>query len=135
MVVNEGQIVREVDLAEMTVRLRADGIVHVYYKENTVILPELQNRAVVLFRELTGDKKSGYIFESAEGVVFPKESREHSATLEDENSPVAASAVIVKSLASRLVANFFIRVNRSHIKYRVFGNVEDAVRWLHSLGL
>lgn len=135
MILNDSHILREVELPEVVIRLRSDGLVHVYYKENTIIDPELQNRMVVIFRELTGEKKSGYIFESAEGVTFPRESREHSVALENDNSPVAASAVIVKSLASRLVANFFIRVDRSHIKYQVFSNTEDAVSWLHSLEL
>lgn len=132
MVVDKTHILREIDLPEAIIRLRRDGIIHVFYKENVVLDPPLQEAMINLFREMTNNKKSNYIFEADEGFYFSKEARDNSIRLE-ENSPVFASGIIVKNLASRLIANFFIKVTGPKIKYRLFGTVEEAVKWLNTV--
>lgn len=129
---NKTIIQREIEIPEAFIRLRNDGIIHVYYKENTILDIELQNKAAALFRQLTNNKKANFIFEAGEGFHFTKEARENYAKLE-QNSSVNASAIIVTNLASRIVANFFINVTRPKIKYKMFGALEEAVKWLNTI--
>ncbi len=125
-------IVRQIDLPEALIKLRSDGIVHVYYKENTTLDVPLQMRMMEVFREITGNQKMNFIFESDEGFSLTKEARENAIKLEDD-TPVKASAMIITSLASRLIANFFIRMNKPKIRYKLFAAVEEAAKWLNSL--
>lgn len=125
-------IVRQIEIPEAYIRLRSDGIVYVFHKENVTLDIELQTRMVEIFIEITGNQKANFIFESDEGFVFTREARENSIKIEDD-SLVNASAIIVKNLASRIIANFFIKVTKPKVKYRMFGNVTDAADWLNSL--
>jgi hypothetical protein len=125
-------IVNQIEIPEAFMRLRSDGLVHVYYKENTTLDVELQTRMVALYWQLTNNQKANFIFEADEGFFLTKEARENSIQLES-HTPVKASAVIVTNLASRIVANFFIKMNKPKIKYKLFGTVEEAAKWLKSL--
>jgi hypothetical protein len=46
-----------------------------------------------------------------------------------------ATAIVARSLATRIAGNFFIRVNRPPTPTRLFSTEEDAVKWLKSLPL
>lgn len=125
-------IVRQIEIPEAYISLRSDGIIYVFHKENVSLDVELQTRLVGIFKDITGNQKANFIFESDEGFVFTREARENSIKIDDD-SLVEASAIIVKSLASRIIANFFIKVTKPKAKYRLFGNVKDAADWLNSL--
>ncbi len=129
---SEITIVDEIEIPEAFIRMRSDGIVHVFYKENTVLDVPLQLRMLDLYWKLTNNQKANFIFESDEGFFLTKEARENSVKLE-ASTPVIASALIVTNLASRIVANFFIKMNKPKIRYKLFGTVEEAAKWLKSL--
>ena len=61
-----------------------------------------------------------------------KEAREF-ATKPESNEMTKATAVIVKSLAHRLVINFIINfTNQQTMKMRMFDNKQKAIDWLLS---
>ena len=128
----DSTIIKKMEIPEATICLRSDGIVYVAYKENVTLDVKLQTDMLDLFREITGNQKTNFIFETDEGFVVTKEARDNAANLE-KDTPVNASAMIVTNLATRLVANFFIKVNKPAIKYKLFGNHKDAIEWLNSL--
>jgi hypothetical protein len=125
-------IIKKMEIPEATICLRSDRIVYVAYKENVTLDVKLQTHMLDLFREITGNQKTNFIFETDEGFVVTKEARENAANLE-KDTPVKASAMIVTNLATRLIANFFIKVNKPTLKYKLFGNHKDAIEWLNSL--
>jgi hypothetical protein len=125
-------IAKQVEIPEAFIRLRSDGIVHVFYKKNVTLNVELQNRMELLFKEITGNRKTNFIFQSDEGVVLTKEARENAIELE-KDTPINASAIIVTNLAARIMTNFFLKVNKPKTKHKLFGTVEEAVKWLKSL--
>lgn len=43
-----------------------------------------------------------------------------------------ASAIISNSLATRLVVNFFIRLNKPGVPFKMFPDEESALKWLRS---
>jgi len=129
---SEVTIVKQIEIPEAIIKLRSDRIVHVYYKENVTIDVGLQTIMLQLFRDITDNLKANFIFEADEGFVLTKEARENAKFLE-KDTPVSASAIIVKNLASRIVANFFVKVNKPTIKYKLFSNIKEAAAWLKSL--
>ncbi len=125
-------IIKEIKLPEATLNLREDGILHVFYHDNTILDIPLQLRMADAFNAITDNKKSYFIFEAGENVIVTKEARDNALKLEDV-TPILASAVIAHNLAYRIIANFFIKVQMPKGKYKVVASMEEATKWLHSL--
>jgi hypothetical protein len=125
-------IIKEIKIPEATVSLRDDGIVYVRYNENTLLDVNLQMRMLEVLNEITGKKKSHFIFDAAEGLILTKEARDNAIAMEDK-TPVLATAVVADNLGYRIIANFYIKVNKPKGKYKVVKSVEEGVIWLNSL--
>lgn len=128
----EVRIVKQIKLPEATLSLREDGIVHVFYHDNTILDVPLQLRMADAFNAIANGKKSLFVFEAGENVVVTKEARENALKLE-ATTPILSSAVVANNLAYRIVANFFIKVQMPKGKYKVVANFEEAIKWLKSL--
>lgn len=124
--------IRQIKFPEATLSLREDGIVHVFYHDDTVLDIPLQLKMAEAFNEIAGGKPSLFIFEAGENVQITKEARNNALKLED-STPILASAVIAHNLAYRMIANFFLKVQKPKGKYYVVANLEEAVKWLKSL--
>lgn len=122
-------VLKEKDIPEALIKLRSDGIIHVHYKKNVTIDIETREMMREIYRELAPGKKLNYIFSADNGVTFTKEARENS---NEANSPIASYAIIANNLAYRLVANFYLKVTKPAVPYRIFSSVKEAVAWLHS---
>lgn len=125
-------VINEISITEATVRLRRDGIVHVYYNDNVILNVELQTKMADLFNSITNNKKSYFIFEAGDNVTITKDARDNAIKIED-STPVLATAVVANNLAYRIIANFFIKVQRPKGKYRVVESVDEAVTWFKNL--
>lgn len=121
--------VKEIKIAEATLRLRTDGIVHVIFHSHVTLDVPLQLKMLELYHQLTQGKKMPFLFSAMEGVVVTKEARDNAITLEEE-SPVSAVAVIADNLAYRIIANFYLKVNKPKNPYKVFKKIDEAVKWL-----
>jgi hypothetical protein len=124
--------IKQIILPEATLSLREDGIVHVFYHDNTILDVPLQLRMADAFNAIANGKKSLFVFEAGENVVVTKEARENALKLE-ATTPILSSAVVANNLAYRIVANFFIKVQMPKGKYKVVANFEEAIKWLKSL--
>lgn len=125
-------IVKQIKIDEATVSLWGNGIVHTYYHDQTVLDVALQLKMASVFNEITEHKKSYFIFEAGEGVTITKEARDNALKLED-STPILASAVIAQNLAYRMIANFFLKVQKPKGQYRVVANIDEAIKWLSSI--
>lgn len=125
-------IIKEIKLPEATLSLREDGILHVFYHNDTILDIPLQLRMADAFNTITDNKKTYFIFEAGENVVVTKEARDNALKLEDV-TPILSSAVIAHNLAYRIIANFFIKVQMPKGKYKVVASMEEATKWLYSL--
>ncbi len=129
---NDVEIVKQIKLPEATLSLRQDDIVQVFYHTNTILDVPLQLRMADAFNKIANGKKSLFIFEAGDNVIVTKEARNNALKLED-STPILASAVVANNLAYRIIANFFIKVQKPKGKYKVVANKEEAVKWLKSL--
>jgi hypothetical protein len=124
-------VVRQIELPEADICLRKDGIVHVHYKKNTTLDVELQQSMRIKYRELTGSVPSKFIFTADEGFLLTKEARESSRSFKDPF--IVAYAVIANNLAYRIIANFFLKVNKPEVPFKLFASIKDAESWLQSI--
>jgi hypothetical protein len=125
-------IVKEIDSKEANIALKSNGIVYVLFKDHCVLDVDLQFRLLDSYNEITQAKLTPFIFLAAENVTITKEARDNATSLESI-SPLGASAAIVTNLAYKLIANFYMRLNKPKRPFKTFSSEEDAVDWLKSI--
>jgi hypothetical protein len=81
-------------------------------------------------KEVMGDKRHYCIVDFGSNVMSTNEARAVYADSEYIQKFRIADAFLVKSLAVRLVANFFIQVTRPKVKTRLFTDEAIALNWL-----
>jgi hypothetical protein len=126
------RVLEFIEHEKVTVSKRSDLIIHVEFKPNTEITVEFQDELVAMYNQLTGGKKSLFIFEGGEFVSITKEARENAITIED-NTPTRASAIVVRNLAQKIVADFYYKINKPKQPFKVFWSFEKGIIWLQSL--
>lgn len=94
---------------------------------------EVKEMAVAVF-DICGGEKHKHLIDArgTYGPVMPG-AREEIRSNEQLNACRSAAAMIVNSMANRLMIAFFIQFNKPPYPYRVFDDEDDAVKWLLSL--
>ena len=117
-----------------TINVWDNGIMHVEVPGNTVVQIKHIKGQYEFFKERYDQKNKFLILvESGHDSTLTKEAREFSS-LPETNAMTEATAVVVKSLAERIIINFIINVtNRQAMKIRLFDNKDKAINWLLSL--
>lgn len=82
--------------------------------------------------ELVGDNKHVVLFVPCEFGAITKEARETSASEEVYRNAIA-KAIIVTHLGNRLIASFFIMVNKPPAPTKLFSDEKDALKWLKAM--
>lgn len=106
-----------------------DGIVHVHFKEGLEITVEVQGRLFDVYNEICEGEKKPFLFTASEHVSVTKSARENAIVMQGL-FPGLASAVLVQSLGYKIIANFYLKVNKPTTPYQVFSKEEEAIKWL-----
>lgn len=123
------RIIKKVETEQYIVGIRDDSIIHVFYKEHTELDVKLQLEMLDVYIQLCGDKHYPFIFEAEEYITITKEARDNALSLEDK-SPLALSAILVKNLAHKLIADFYLKFNKPKRPYKVFKDFQEGINWL-----
>ena len=126
---NRDYLLREIEIPEGVFGLRKDNILHVFLKDDTELNVELQWKMIHIYDDLTDKVKTPFIFEANPNVTVTKEARENAVKLE-ERSAMGSCAVVVKTTAHLLIANFYYKFNKPKIPYKVFKDFDKAIAWL-----
>jgi hypothetical protein len=84
---------------------------------------------IEMLRKRAPEKKYLFFYELEEGATVTDELREVSSSPE-KNQFTLAEAFIVKSLAHRLLANFYMRFNKPAKPAKVVASDKEALEWL-----
>ena len=122
----------ELDYPEVNLRLMSNNLVYVLLKDNCNLDVPLQMRLLDYYREITNNTLMPFLFLVGDNVTITKEARDNAVKIEDE-SMLAASAVVVDNLPYKLIANFYLKFNKPKRPYKVFSKEEEAVAWLQTL--
>lgn len=110
------------------VNLRSDGIVHVHMIAHTKITIELQGELEIAYHEVTSVKRP-FIFTGGEFVTITAKARANAA--ESANKvPILCSAIVVRNLAQKIIADYYYRFNKPPNPYKVFKTFENGIEWL-----
>lgn len=122
------QIEEKIETDKVIVARRKDGILHVYYKRNTVLTHELQLEMIGYFNQLSKEK-CPFIFESASGVKMTQEAREKATSLESQ-MPISCSTIFAENFFIKVLGSFYLKIKKPKTPYIVSTNFSEAIRWL-----
>ena len=120
---------KTIEIPEAFIRLREDGIAHVTFKDGITIDIPLQLRLIEAYNQVCDNKKTPFLFDAKDHVSITKEAKNNAITIEGL-SPVCASAIIANNLAYKLIAEFYIKLNKPKSPFKIFRNHDDAFEWL-----
>lgn len=87
-------------------------------------------KAIVSARQLfTGTEKFATLIISKGVITMNRQAREYLSSPE-ATVGLTASAIVVDSLFSSFLGNFFLAVNQTTIPVKIFANTIDAEKWL-----
>ena len=109
--------------------LLLDHIIKLEIKDDEIIEAEDMRAMHLVNLELSKQKPFGVILNVRKHFVVTKEARELLASSEFSSHHIA-SAFIVRSLASKLTGNFFIRFNKPKNPTKLFSDEAKALAWI-----
>jgi hypothetical protein len=117
-----------------TIEFWSNGIVFIKLDDNEIVqLEDSKAQHDFLKEKFDGKNRHKVLVEPGRYTEISKEAREFS-TIPESNNMTLGSAVIVKSLAHRILINFIINFTRQGaMKMKLFDNKEKAIEWLMTL--
>ena len=111
-----------------------NGITNMRIDDNVEItLKDSEEQYEILRARYNGKTKYRILVEPGRYTSVSREAREFS-TDPERNAMTAANAVLVRSLAHRIVINFLINfIQKQNMKMRMFDSKEKAIEWLLSI--
>jgi hypothetical protein len=103
------------------ITINNEGIGHQHFKDNvTMDIPE-QIENLQAIQKLCNGKPTPFVATAGKNVIITKDARDNALSIEDQ-SPINASAIVVQNLAYRILAEFFIKVQKPKNTYKIFTN-------------
>lgn len=125
MEINSGTRVLETEVAILEIK---EGIIYARYKPDIVVTLELAKKMVkqrVDFAENVSYPAVVFI----DGVKsITKEARDYLA--EEGTTGLIAGALVMKSIYSTFIGNFFLKLTKPPFPSKIFTDVNEAVKWL-----
>ena len=117
-----------------TIEFWDNGIIYIKLDDNEEVrLEDSKAQFDFLKSKFDGINRFKVLVEPGRYTEISKEAREFSAQPES-NKMTMASAVVVKSLAHRIIINFIINFTRQEaMKMKMFESKEKAIEWLLAL--
>ncbi|MBC5772871.1 hypothetical protein H8S95_02260 [Pontibacter sp. KCTC 32443] len=105
-----------------------DGILHFYYKEIENLDLGVAEACVNSRKEFTGNKDYPCLVDAISIKNFSKEARDYFAN--EGNEGIIANAILTNSTVIKMMANFYIIVNKPVNPTRMFTDKNSALEWL-----
>lgn len=122
---DSGTKLKETDYVKLFIE---DGILYSYFKIIDTMDLNIAKITVQDRLALIGDKSYPCLFDITKIKQSTKEARDYMAN--EGNKLVLASAILVSSPVLRMMANFYIMVNKPQNPTRMFTDKKSALEWL-----
>jgi hypothetical protein len=114
---------------KVKIRVIEPGIIENYFRgDKTIEVDDIVELRKVNLR-ISDGKPYVVLVEAEDLISFSKETREFIASQEFMGITMA-KALLFKSLAQRIIGNFYLHINKPHIKTRLFNDRAKALEWL-----
>lgn len=125
-------ILKEIILPHTHLKLRSDGIVQISYPDNFSFTLKESIESVDAIGEITNGVPHLILKVPGKYTTVDKETREHVAKGDGARFSIA-EAFIIDSLAHKLIANFYISVEKPQKPTKFFRDIPSAEVWLKHL--
>jgi len=129
MVDSNQNLYQKIDLGHSQIILREDGILELHADDNHIYEIEDVKENVAAFGKLSKYKKIPVLIIGGYFTTIKKETRIFMASAESLKYS-KAEAFLLKSLAQKILINFYIRVDKPLVPTRVFTDKQKAIDWL-----
>lgn len=109
--------------------LRNDGIVEILIKESSVIGREECIEITDSYETILESQRFPLLHIIEDYVTIDKEAREYAAS-EEGLRYSKVEAFVINSLAHKILANFYMKVNKPSVPTKFFRSREEAEDWL-----
>jgi hypothetical protein len=106
------------------------GIFRIECEEDVVYDVQMVRENLSCIRKLAEGKLVPVYSLAGKYTLATKEAREYVAKAEMSRTILSAEAFVVQSASQRIIANFYLRINKPRIPTAFFKKEEDAVKWL-----
>lgn len=124
---------KEIKTNTVRLRLLSSGIVHYTYLPNSEVDErehQLNHNALIAL--IGRDKKYPLLIDSDTFINVTPEARKLVRKLE-AIVPISARAMIITSLGQRILASFYIKIQKPIVPTKIFNNYEDGIVWLKEI--
>ena len=122
--------ITKINLGHSTIFLREDGIVQLNCGDDVVYEIAMIKENLDCIRKLGNGKKLPVMDVTGKYTSASKDSREFVASAKYSIDCVSAEAFVIKSIAQRIMANFYLKVNKPKVPTAFFNDEKSAVKWL-----
>lgn len=105
-----------------------DGILYINYKEIENLDLEVAIACVAARKDFTKNQPFPCLVDAVNIHHFTKEARDYFAN--EGNDGITANAILTKSAVIKMMANFYITVNKPVNPTRTFTDKQAALEWL-----
>jgi hypothetical protein len=127
--VESKQYIKSIDLGHSVAHLRSDGIIQVNFGDDVELDAKETMEIIAASGELSGGKKALVLNVAGKNTSATSGAREESASAEGCRFTIA-DAFVTKSLAQKLLGNFYLNFHKPGVPTKIFNNEEEAVAWL-----
>lgn len=105
-----------------------NGILYFHYKENVNIDLDAAKKIVTDRLNFQQDVEFPVFVDSRGIESVSRDARNYMAQYGSEK--LSASALLINSPVQRIIGEFFLKINKPEIPYRLFTNKDKALEWL-----
>lgn len=123
-------LLAERDIGSIIYRLYENKIFHVIIKEGEKVTMEMVKDGYA-FLDLNGKGRFYNIYEFKSFSDIEPEVRNWSASNED-NGYTFLDAIVINNFAQKIIADFYLKVNKPKQTTKIFNSIDKAVDWVVS---
>lgn len=120
---------KQIALTHSKITFREDGIIEVVFGDNELLTLEDCKEIVTVYREFVQGRKLPILHVIGKYMNVTKEAREYAASEEGLEFSLA-EAFVFNSLPHRIIANFYLNINKPSAPTRFFKTKAEAEVWL-----
>jgi hypothetical protein len=117
-----------IETSVSVITIHKSGIGQMHFKDGIILDLSGQMEHLNALIKIANGQKMPFVVTAGKHVNITPEARDNAIAIEDI-SPVCATAVVVQNFAYRLIADFYLKINKPKTPYKVFTDETAAFEW------
>ena len=127
-IISKLSVIDEIDIGPMIYRLYEHRIFHAIVKKGEKVTIEMTKKGYD-FLDKHGGGRFYNVYEFKSFAEMDPELRTWAADTSGNNY-THADALVISNLAQKIIANFYVKINKPKMPTKIFTSVEQAFEWI-----